>query len=440
MLSEKPLVITIPDQQTGFILIVDDNPTNLSVLSQALKSVGWKVRVAVDGESALELAAYEPPELILLDVQMPGIGGFETCTKLKANPLTTNIPIIFMTALTDKESKVNGLSLGAVDYITKPFEQEEILARVKVHLRLRALTKSVEEKNVLLEEMTKKLGEKVMERTAALQQAQVQLIQQEKLSTLGQLLAGVAHEINNPVNFISSNITPAQEYINDIIRILQLYEKHYPQPVSEIQEEKEAINLEFVLEDLCKLLDSMKLGTERIKNISLSLRNFSRSDTATKLCSDIHDGLESTLLILRHKLKGCGHHPDIEVIKNYGNLPKVNYYPGQMNQVFMNILANAIDALIDTETLISKPKIIICTETTEVGTIIIRIKDNGQGMTEEIKQRIFEPMFTTKTVGKGTGLGLSICHQIVVEKHGGNLSCISTPGQGTEFIIEIPIS
>ncbi len=440
MLSEKPLLTTHHNQQTEFILIVDDNPTNLSVLSQALKKAGWKVQVAVDGESALELVLQHPPELILLDVQMPGIGGFQTCAKLKANSSTTNIPIIFMTALADKESKVKALSLGAVDYITTPFEQEEVLARVKVHLNMRNLTKSLEEKNTLLQEMTAKLAEKVAERTAELQKAQVQLIQQEKLSTLGELLAGVAHEINNPVNFISSNIAPAEEHIADVIRILRLYEKHYPQPESEIENEKKAVDLEFVLEDLCKLLESMKLGTDRIKNISLSLRNFLRSDTATKISTNLHEGLDSTLLILRHKLQGCGDRPNVEVVRNYGKLPKVSCYPGQMNQVFMNILANAVDALTDIETPIPNPQIRICTESTNVGTVVIQISDNGQGMTQDIQQRIFEPMFTTKTVGKGTGLGLSICHQIVVERHNGKLNCISTLAQGTKFIIEIPVN
>ncbi|HAX77987.1 MAG TPA: hybrid sensor histidine kinase/response regulator, partial [Cyanobacteria bacterium UBA11372] len=332
---------------TEFILVVDDNPTNLSVLTQALKSAGFKVRVAVDGESAIEQVEYDQPALILLDVQMPGIDGFETCIKLKSNPSTHDIPIIFMTALADKESKLKGLSLGAVDYITKPFEQEEVLARVKVHLKLRSLTKTLEEKNAQLYQLKEGLEQRVAERTAELQKAQIQMIQQEKLSSLGQLVAGVAHEINNPISFISSNIEPAKQYVADMTKILHLYQKHYPQPVAEIEKESYDIDLEFLLEDLPKILDSMKLGSERIQNISNSLRNFSRSDITTKIPVNLHEGIDSTLLILRHRMKACGNQPEIQVIKHYGNLPLVTCYPGQMNQVFMNIFANAIDALED---------------------------------------------------------------------------------------------
>ena len=448
---------------TEFILVVDDNPTNLSVLTQALKSAGFKVRVAVDGESAIEQVEYDQPALILLDVQMPGIDGFETCIQLKSNPSTYDIPIIFMTALADKESKLKGLSLGAVDYITKPFEQEEVLARVNVHLKLRSLTKTLEEKNSLLYQLNEGLEQRVAERTAELKKAQIQMIQQEKLSSLGELVAGVAHEINNPISFISSNIEPAKQYVSDMTKILQLYQKHYPQPVPEIEKESDAADLEFALEDLPKILDSMKLGSERIQNISNSLRNFSRSDITTRIPVNLHEGIDSTLLILRHRMKACGNQPEIKVIKQYGNLPLVTCYPGQMNQVFMNIFANAIDVLQDSnwsshsqsepgmanekETPVDQlpitnyqlPTIKICTEVIAKNNAIIRIADNGSGMTEEVKQRIFEPMFTTKTVGKGTGLGLSICRQIIEEKHGGNLSCISAPGEGTEFVIEIPL-
>ena len=428
---------------TEFILVVDDNPTNLSVLTQALKSAGFKVRVAVDGESAIEQVEYDQPALILLDVQMPGIDGFETCIKLKSNPSTHDIPIIFMTALADKESKLKGLSLGAVDYITKPFEQEEVLARVKVHLKLRSLTKTLEEKNAQLYQLKEGLEQRVAERTAELQKAQIQMIQQEKLSSLGQLVAGVAHEINNPISFISSNIEPAKQYVADMTKILHLYQKHYPQPVAEIEKESYDIDLEFLLEDLPKILDSMKLGSERIQNISNSLRNFSRSDITTKMPVNLHEGIDSTLLILRHRMKACGNQPEIQVIKQYGKLPLVTCYPGQMNQVFMNIFANAIDALQDGNgkeiTNEQLPTIKVGTEVIDKNNVAIRIADNGSGMTEEVKQHIFEPMFTTKTVGKGTGLGLSICRQIIEEKHGGNLSCISAPGEGTEFVIEIPL-
>ena len=420
-----------PDKK--FILIVDDSSTNLSVLSQALKTAGYKVRVAVDGLSAIEMlekCAIDPtknplPELILLDVQMPGIDGFETCRQLKANQVTAVIPVIFMTALADAESKIKGLSLGAVDYITKPFEQDEVIARVNIHWRLKQLTDNLEQQ--------------VTERTRALQQAQVQVVQQEKLSALGQLVAGVAHEINNPLSFMVSNIAPAKEYLADITEVLRLYQKHYPEPAPDIAIKIDEIDLEFVIEDFSHLLDSMQVGTERIKDISLSLRNFARSDVDTATPIDLHETLDSTLLLLKHRLKNRGDRPTIEVIQNYGELPPIKCYPGPMNQVFMNLLANAIDAVEDAWE--KDQRCLTITISTEVlrESAIVRIADNGLGMTDEIQKHLFEPLFTTKAVGKGTGLGLSIARQIVTDKHGGQLFCKSLAGKGTEFAIELPI-
>ncbi|MHC0063277.1 sensor histidine kinase [Nostoc sp. UIC 10890] len=414
---------------TGFLLIVDDNPTNLSVLCEALSIEGFRFRVAVDGESAIALAERNRPELILLDVQMPGIDGFETCRRLKANPVTQNIPIIFTTALADTESKTKGFSLGAVDYIPKPFAQEEVIARVRVHLQVKQLTESLEKQ--------------VSDRTAALQQIQVQLVQQEKLSTLGELIAGVAHEINNPLSFITSNIPPLEEYFGGLSKILQLYQQDYPNPTAKISTAIDELDLEFILEDITKILNSLKLGSERIQNLSTSLRNFYRSDSDEKLLADLHQGLDSTLMILQHRLKGNGDRPAIEVIKSYGTLPEINCYLGQMNQVFMNILANAIDAL-DEALILGKisdqiPQIQINTEVDSEQWVVIRIADNGTGIPESVKQRLFEPLFTTKPVGKGTGLGLSIAHQIVLEKHNGTLEVNSQMGMGTEFTIRIPI-
>lgn len=413
----------------GFILIVDDNPTNLSVLSEALASEGWRFRVAVDGESAIAQAERNQPELMLLDVQMPGIDGFETCRRLKANPVTQNIPIIFTTALADTESKITGFSLGAVDYIPKPFAQEEVIARVRVHLQLKQLTQSLEQK--------------VRDRTVALQQAQVQMVQQEKLSTLGELIAGIAHEMNNPISFISNNIPPLKEYIAAITQLLQLYEQEYPNPTAKITTLIRDLELKFLLEDITKILSSLQVGSERIQHLSNSLRSFSRSDSETKLAADLHLGLDSTLMILQHRLKPNGDRPGIEVMRCYGKLPHINCYVGEMNQVFMNILANAIDAL-DEAIIQGKmthqiPQIKIATDINSQQMVVIRIADNGIGIPERLKQRLFEPLFTTKPVGKGTGLGLSIAHQIVVEKHKGTMEVNSQPGIGTEFMIAIPI-
>lgn len=411
-----------------FILIVDDNPTNLSVLSEALSSAGYRFRVAVDGAAALALVERNQPGLILLDVQMPVMDGFETCRRLKENPTTQAIPIIFMTALTDTESKTEGFSLGAVDYIPKPFDQQEVLARVRVHLQLKQLTESLEDQ--------------VRDRTAVLQQMQVQLIQQEKLSSLGEMLAGIAHELNNPINFIANNVNPLREYITGIIAILQHYQREHTTPSTTLTKAIEDLDLEFALEDTTKILDSITLGTERIEHISTSLRTFSRADNETQITADLHEGLDSTLMILQHRLKGEGDRPRIKVLKSYNSLPSILCYPGQMNQVFMNILANAIDALeaaaIENKLVNPVPQIQITTSTTVEQTIVIQIADNGTGMDDLVKQRLFEPLFTTKPVGKGTGLGLAIAHQIVVEKHGGSLGVQSTLGEGTEFCIRLP--
>lgn len=418
----------MPYSQTSFILVVDDNPTNLSVLSHALREAGLEVRIATDGEDALEQVAHKLPALILLDVQMPGMDGFETCQRLKADPKTQTVPVIFMTALSDADSKVKGLSLGAVDYITKPFEQTEVLARVKIHLQLRHLTQTLQDWNGLLEQQ-------VQERTAALQTAQIQLVQQEKLSSLGQLVAGIAHEMNNPIGCVANNMYPVETYFANFKQLLQLYQQYYPEPVPEIQDALEEADLNFALEDMSKLLKSMMVSTERIREISLSLRNFARADSTEKMCVDVHEGLDSTLLILGHRLKAAGRRSAIALSKDYDDLPQLNCYAGQLNQVFMNLIANAIDALEDHPT----PAIHIQTKLDGDHTIVIRIADNGIGMTPNVQQKIFQPLFTTKPMGKGTGLGLVIAQQIVVEKHDGRLSCFSNPGVGTEFVIELPI-
>ena len=489
--------MTTKNCEKGIILIVDDNPTNLSLLFDFLADSGFKVLVARDGESAIQKVEYAPPDLILLDVIMPGIDGFETCRRLKANEVTKDIPVIFMTALADTVDKVKGLHLGAVDYITKPFQQEEVLARIATHLSIGNLTKKLQSQNLrLLQEiehrveaeeslrsLTLDLEKRVEERTLeisksnrllkqeiqercaaeeALQKSeaqlrmqaeyleqtlydlkctQAQLIQSEKMSSLGQLVAGVAHEINNPVNFIYGNLSHAKDYIEDFIHLLNSYQQNYPNPVPEVQAEIEEIDLEFLIKDLPNLLTSMKVGAERIRQIVLSLRNFSHLDEAEMKEVDIHEGIDSTLMILQHRLKEKTDHPDIEVIKEYGSLPLVECYPGLLNQVFMNILSNAIDALEITNSRnkrFKRPTIRICTEVTNANCVKVSISDNGPGMNEKVYSKVFDPFFTTKPVGKGTGMGLSISHQIVVDKHGGTLRCISDLGEGAEFIIEIP--
>lgn len=325
----------------------------------------------------------------------------------------------------DESGKVRWLD-GAIFDITER-KEEEALRQSEARFRQQA------------QKLEKALHE--------LQQTQFQLIQTEKMSSLGQMVAGVAHEINNPINFIHGNLIYANQYIRDLLNLIHLYQEYYPQPAKEIAEEIDTIELDFVIQDLPKMLASMQLGTDRIREIVLSLRNFSRLDESEMKPVNLHEGIDSTLLILQNRLKGKGGCISIEVIKDYGDLPLIECYAGQINQVFMNIIANGLDALDEynskrgVEAAKRNPsQITIRTVLGDSDSVRVIIADNGPGMTEEVRKRLFDPFFTTKPVGKGTGLGLSISYQIVVEKHRGTLKCHSVPGKGTEFWIEIPVS
>jgi two-component system NtrC family sensor kinase len=271
---------------------------------------------------------------------------------------------------------------------------------------------------------------------AELRQTQTQLIQTEKMSSLGQLVAGIAHEINNPVNFIHGNLTHTQTYVRDLMELIETYQQSYPQPALSIQDKLEEVDFDFLKQDFPKLLKSMRFGTERIREIIISLRTFSRLDEAELKASNLHENIDSTLTILQHRFKAKSSSSSIEIIKDYTTLPSIYCYPGPLNQVFMNLLSNAIDALEHCD--VKQPQIRIRTQRLANHWVAIHIADNGPGMSEAVKSKLFEPFFTTKPVGKGTGLGLAISYQIVVERHGGMLSCQSQLGQGTEFIIEIP--
>lgn len=497
---------------SGTLLIVDDTPANLGVLFDLLGNAGYRVLVAQNGESAIRKAEYALPDLILLDVQMPGIDGFETCRRLKANPTTQEIPVIFLTALSGVDNKIKGFSLEAVDYLTKPIQHEEALVRINLHLKLRNLTRQLYEQNrqlhreieertaaelalrqsqddleiqvqvrtAELSQINKQLQQEIQERQQAeatlryseaqlqmkaeqlerslqkLQHTQAQLVQAEKVSSLGQLVAGIAHEVNNPVGFVSGNLSHAETYVNDLCQHLNLYQQQAS--AVEIQTHRDTIDLKFLLEDLPHLLSSMRVGIERIRDIMASLRNFSRIDDPKKQPTNLHEGIDTTIMILQHRLKATAARPEIQLTKDYGELPLVECYGSQLNQVFMNLLSNAIDAveepfclsqtapeltptcqIVDMCSKSPFPTIHVSTEMLTPDRVSIRIRDNGTGIPQDIQNRLFEPFFTTKPLGKGTGLGLSISHEIVVEKHGGTLHCHSAPIQGTEWRIEIPI-
>jgi signal transduction histidine kinase len=316
----------------------------------------------------------------------------------------------------------------------------------EAQLRLESYNQTLEEK---VAERTQELNEKnnnLQQLLEELHRTQSQMIQSEKMSSIGQLVAGVAHEINNPINFVHGNLNHAEDYANDLLKLIESYQSHYPSPPVTLQQELEATELDFLQQDMVNLFRSMKVGTKRIREIVLSLRNFSRLDEADFKSVDIHEGIDNTLLILKHRLKATNNRPAIQVVKDYSNLPPAECYPGQLNQVFMNLLANAIDALEESNKgrtlhdIRAEPnKIRIETRLEDNHQICIKVADNGPGIPDGIQSQLFDPFFTTKPVGEGTGLGLSISYQIVVEKHKGKIHYESSPGEGTAFIIQIPL-
>jgi signal transduction histidine kinase len=422
---------------TTKILVVDDEQLLEYVIQQRFRQ---KIRAkeiefifAHNGREALEkLAEFPPFDLVLTDINMPEMDGLTLLEKL--SQIDNTLKAIVISAYGDMQNIRTAMNRGAFDFLTKPIDFQDMEITIQ-----RAL------------ETVKKVRQNLTE----FQEVQTQLIQNEKMASVGQLVAGVAHEIYNPVSFIIGNIEHAENYFQELITALNIYQQHCSLNNPEVQTQIDALDLPFLLEDLPQLLNSMKEGTERIRGISTSLRTFSRADSTSKVRFNIHEGIDSSLLILRHRLKANEGKSEIKVIKDYGTFPPVECYPGQLSQVFLNILANAIDALEERDSGRSRDEIkanpnfiTIRTFLTKeskknlqdnsISHVIISITDNGRGMSEEVRQRVFNYLFTTKAVGKGTGLGLSISRSIVEEKHGGWLTCNSTPGEGTEFIIEIP--
>ncbi|MHC5739666.1 hybrid sensor histidine kinase/response regulator [Nostoc sp.] len=435
------------------ILVVDDTPDNLRLLSAMLTAQGFEVRKALNGKMALTACQMVLPDVILLDINMPGMDGYEVCQQLKADDKTCEVPVIFISALDDVVDKVKAFDVGGVDYIAKPFHGAEVVLRIENQINLRLLQVKLQEKNFLLQQALDNL-----------KTSQVQQIQNEKMVALGQLVAGLAHEINNPISFIYGNLQYAGQYVEDLVNMIEVYQQEYPKPTPKIQQVAKDVDLNFMIKDLQNLIAAMYRGSDRIREIVLALQHFSRHDEAEMKRVNIHEDIENTLVMLQHRLGEATERPAIIVVKDYGNLPLVTCYASELNQVFMHLLNNAIDAIeegvgngefgapsgdkgqlrVENQScipysLLSTPQIRIHTEVTDLNMVKIAIADNGFGIEESLRSRLFDPFFTTKPVGKGSGLGLSISYQIIVQKHRGNISCTSSVGKGAEFVIEIPI-
>jgi signal transduction histidine kinase len=411
------------------IMLVDDQ----IIISEAINRIlaneaDISLHYISDSTQAMQKAIAIEPTVILLDMVMPDMDGLMLLRWLRSHPATRDIPIIMLSSKEEPKLKAEAFAEGANDYLIKLPDAVELIARIRYHSRAYNNLKAI-----ITATATAQLQARQLEHTLKeLQTTQVQLIQTEKMSSLGKMVAGLAHEINNPVNFIHGNFNHLHSHIQCLLDVMEFYQQEYPDLYNIFQEKSGDINLDFVIDDLQKILSSMRVGTDRIREIVLSLRNFSRLDQAEKKAVNLHEGIDSTLLLLNHRIK-----QEIKIIKQYEDLPLVECYPAQLNQVFMNILSNGIDALLEQQEYQTQKQIIIKTNVTDIKTIRVKIIDNGAGIPLEIHNKIFDPFFTTKPVNKGTGLGLAISYQII-QRHKGTIQVKSEPGYGTEFAIEIP--
>jgi len=408
------------------ILIVDDNPTNLKVLSKTLSQSGYGITVANNGEMALSRAANELPALILLDVMMPGIDGFETCRRFKQDPLTKAIPIIFMTALTETGSKVKGFSLGAVDYITKPFEEEEVLARVRLHMQLHQLSQQLSRQNI---ELTRAIQE--------IQTAQKQIIAQEKLASLGTLTAGVAHELRNPLNFVNNFALGSVDLSDELIEELAKFDQSIPaDKLAYIQE---------ILQDLKQNAQSIRDHGGRAENIINSMMEHARSDTGKHQLTDINSLIEQAVYLAYQSKRNQDMQFHINLQKDYdSSIGTIEAVAGDLIRAFINLADNACYALHSKFKKYKSENLANFSPTLSVQTrnlgdrVQINFRDNGIGIPPEIVEKVFNPFFTTKPTGEGTGLGLSLTYDILVAQHRGSLDLDTKQGEYTEFVITLP--
>lgn len=411
------------------ILIVDDVPANLNLLTTILKQHDYKVRPAPSGVLALEAARHAPPDLILLDIHMPMMDGFEVCRRLKGDEALKEIPVVFISALTETSDKIRAFDAGGVDYITKPFQVEEVLARVRTHLELRRTRRELKRKNKRLK---KALGE--------LQNTQVRLIQSEKMAALGVLSAGVAHEINNPVNFIKTSTLSLQRDVGDLLKMADLgisscRDSAQPE-CKEILELQEELEYQTIITEIPELFRAILEGIRRTEEIVRSLRTFARRDEMMSKAVDLREIIDSALIMLRNRTKQTA-----AVVRDYGEIPPIPCYVGKMSQVMINMLTNAIDA-IEKKGSPAEHQITVKTEVLERDHRLyaaVHLTDTGIGIPAALIHKVFDPFFTTKEVGKGVGLGLYITSNIIRE-HKGTLEVSSQPGHGATFSILLPIS
>ncbi len=432
------------EPQTDFkadILVVDDTPDNVRFLSKILSEYGYGVRKAINGVMAITAIETQLPDLILLDIKMPDLDGYEVCKQLKNNPYTADIPVIFLSAWSETDSKIKAFQVGGVDYITKPFQFEEVMARIETQLTITRLQSQLKHQNEALRQTLQELH-----------QTQTRLVQEQKMSSLGRFVAGVSHEINNPISFISCNIPPAEHYLYQISSLIRAYQDDFPEPTPRIKALTEEIDLDFALSDLRKIFQSIHNGTERIQGIVLALKIFSRLDEAEFKPVNLHQGIDSVLILLNHRLdaltptQSCV--SGVQIYKDYEDLPDVMCNSKYIHQAIFNILENAINALEKrSKTTVHPileswiPSIWIRTYVDEGDRIFISIKDNGIGIHSEHLSKLFDPFFKFSRDGatKSLGIGLHTAYQIIVEHHKGHITCHSSPNNGAEFIISLPV-
>jgi signal transduction histidine kinase len=416
----------------SMIFIVDDDHCSQLLLADVLTRNGHATRLFPDGQSALKAAYNDPPDLILLDVVMPGMDGFEVCRILKGHNTTRHIPVVLVTGLNEKSMKLKGISVGADDFISKPFEATEIQLRARNLLLVKEYQDRLKNHAESLDQQVRLRTVELENVIAELKSTQKQMIQQEKMATIGQLSAGIAHEINNPVGFIASNTSSLAKYCEKIIKFMEAQQEAIvlgmtaPDTVEQLQEIRHQMKIDLIVKDIPEMIAETIDGVERIKTIIRDLKSFSRREESEQKDADIIQCLESTLNIAHNELKYKA-----TIKKEFGELPRLHCYPQQLNQVFMNLLVNAAHA-IDTQ-----GEVRIRTWS-NAGFIHISITDSGCGITDEVKSHIFEPFFTTKEAGKGTGLGLSISSEIV-RNHGGEIKVESEVGRGSTFTVSLPL-